>query len=124
MVIVLVHVAAVLSTLSRIAWLSGAVSFLFGLTGPEAIAALYVLIAQPRMSRWPLFVVVMVAFVRAGLSGLVLGGAEGADPVAALFSLWPIGLFLLLVLPHWRKMNWRLLGKLPDPRPDIAQHFS
>jgi hypothetical protein len=80
--------------------------------------------ATLRLSRWPL--VTLTAVALAGLAWLApmftVGLGSGSGAVSGAFlATWL--LFLGLVAPYWRRLNWRLLGRLPTPS-DVAEHFS
>jgi len=72
----------------------------------------YYLIAQWRMSRWP--IMIWLALAVFGLSSRYLNNPHWLDryPTLGIFALLiPIALQAALILPHWRKLNWNLFGR-------------
>lgn len=94
------------------------------LIGIEAVAILYQLVAAPRLSRWAPIVQVGV------LSGFMAWryvqepGWTKTYPMLGVFVLIiPTAIYLALVLPHWRKMNWHrwaFATALPRTRPTCS----
>ena len=88
------------------------------------ILTLWAAYATLRLSRWPLLVLTLASLASlAWVSRLyALGfGPDGFAVFASLVSAWLLS--LILILPHWRRLNWRVLGRLPKPS-DVAETFA
>ncbi|CAN7336734.1 hypothetical protein [Caulobacter sp. LjRoot300] len=97
-----------------------AVSILIGV----AILA-YKAIALARLSRWP--ILLHVASVGWSLVSRHLAHLEWRErfPILGPFVvLIPLTIYLALTLPHWRKMNWALLGRPYRPVENQAEIFA
>ena len=72
----------------------------------------YYMIAQWRMSRWPIIIWL-------GFSAIGLAVRQAANPhwldrypkLGIVALLIPIALPAVLILPHWRKLNWNFFGR-------------
>jgi hypothetical protein len=110
--------------MARVAPLSGRpevwASILFGLA-----VLIYKMVALARLSRWP--VVLHVGTVAASLIARHLSHFEWRDrfPMLGPFIvIIPLAVYLALILPHWRKMNWALFGRPYRPSEDHADVFA
>lgn len=86
------------------------------------ILTVWVVVATWRLSRWPLLVLpVLMATYGIWSSQIAPRGiVPSLVNFAIEFTTWPT--MAVLVVPHWRRLNWRPLGRLPTPA-DVAEHF-
>ena len=76
------------------------------------VLAAYYLIAQWRMSRWP--IIIWLALSAIGLAMRQAANPHWLDryPKLGIFALLiPIALQAALILPHWQKLNWNFFGR-------------
>ena len=86
------------------------------------IIAVYQVFALTRLSRWPVLVhPIMAALSLFGLYGNDAGLRERFPLLPPLAAILPLLIFLALVLPHWRKMNWALFGRPYRPPEDQVE---
>ena len=96
---------------------------------PEFVLTVLFLIFQivglSRMSRWP--IIVQIATVSLNIAGQYATDPHWTDryPIFGVFAMIiPQIVYLALTLPHWRKMNWTLLGRPYRPAEDPAEVFT
>ncbi|KSB90376.1 hypothetical protein AS593_10580 [Caulobacter vibrioides] len=92
--------------------LDGALTPLWlSLAGIETAAIVYQIVALPRLSRWA--PIVQTALVAGFMVWRFIQNPHWTDnyPMTGVLALIvPTAVYLALVLPHWRKMNWAPLG--------------
>ncbi len=79
--------------------------------------------ATLRLSRWPLLVLTLLAAACAawGASQQTVGvSSEGAVLFGCMLATWFFS--MILILPHWGRLNWRPSGRLPTVA-DVAENF-
>jgi len=100
-------------------------------TDPLAIAATllwivmvaWAVVATLRLSRLP--VILATALLVAAIVWVIRfhfgDGVDAFVGLAAAMGTWV--LLTALVVPHWRRLNWRFLGRL-DPVQHVEEHFT
>lgn len=99
--------------------LTGAASMLVTFVSAEligqavsVIVSVWGVIALWRMSRWP--IVATIASTTGSLAWNLYSNPAYLDQFP-LLGVWaiivPCAIFLLLVLPHWKRMNWSVFGR-------------
>ncbi|HWA62865.1 MAG TPA: hypothetical protein VG939_15905 [Caulobacteraceae bacterium] len=84
--------------------------------------AVWTVVATLRLSRWPALLAAPAA-----IAWFVWWGVSAAPALLARPELSALGvgglMLALFTLPHWRKMNWRFLGRLRTTK-DVAEEFA
>ena len=83
------------------------------------------LVALSRMSRWP--VIVQVVTVTSSITLQYATNPHWTDryPILGVFAvIVPLMIYLALIVPHWRNMNWALFGRSYRPPQDQAEVFA
>jgi hypothetical protein len=99
---------------------------LFGLTMTIGVPV-YHAIALARLSRWPVLLLSVLIVVSALVTAMSIFRANFPwMTVAVMFAPTTAGLavYLACILPHWRKMNWTLLGRPYRPAEDQVEVFA
>jgi hypothetical protein len=85
----------------------------------------YKAIALVRLSRWPLLLHALGVVWSFVSNHLAHTDWRGRFPILGPWVFWiPVAFYFALTLPHWRKMNWGLVGRPYRPQQDQAEAFS
>jgi hypothetical protein len=85
----------------------------------------YQAVALARLSRWPVVLTIGTAAWSIAARYLMHYDWRANYPMLGVFIvLIPLTLYLACTLPHWRKMNWALLGQSYRPREDQVEVFT
>lgn len=90
----------------------------------DIAAITFQLVALPRLSRWAPICQSALTVIFLGIRYLNDPNWTDAYPMLGPFiMIIPLAIYLALVLPHWRKMNWAPLGLRYKPAEAPADIF-
>jgi hypothetical protein len=96
---------------------------------PEFVLAVALMTYQVaglnRMSRWPIIVQALMVTSSVVIQYATQPHWTDRYPILGVFAvIIPLAIYLALVLPHWRKMNWALLGRPYRPSAQVDEVFA
>ncbi len=88
-------------------------------------ALMYFALTLWRLSRWPILLHTALSLASATMGLLNHYRWKWGHPISSvLATIGMLVLFLVLTLPHWRKMNWALFGRPYRPTEDQVEVFA
>ncbi|MFC7379380.1 hypothetical protein [Brevundimonas sp. GCM10030266] len=95
----------------------------FPMAAFNAVYGAWAVIAMWRMSRWPLLVGLGLGVARQAWHVLVENGNYDQYPILGPWALIvPAVMIAALILPHWKRMNWSIIGS-GRPERRVANVF-
>ncbi|WP_156398412.1 hypothetical protein [Caulobacter sp. Root1455] len=96
---------------------------------PEFLLAVFLVTFQivglVRMSRWPVIVQTVMVLGNVAIQYATNPHWTDRYPIFGVFAvIIPLVAYLACTLPHWRKMNWALLGRSYRRAEDQAEIFA